>query len=113
MPRAYHIERKEPSEVDPEERLQVGAVVFSRASKEGLNHEECRHDEKEPGTGFLCGGKRYLVRSTEGHCLLLAPVPPQEIPPAKHPKEQTGSREQCGERKYAPYDGVCSCVIAD
>ena len=101
------------AEVDAEEGLQVGAIVFGRSSEHGLDEEQRGHDEEEPRTGVLRGREDDFVGSAERHALLLAPMPAHHVPSAKHGQQQARAAEQGGEREHAPYNRVCRGVVVD
>ena len=97
MPGANYIEGQDATEVNAEEGLQIGAVVFGGATEQRLHDEQGCHDEEEPGAHFLRGSEQHLVRCAEGHALRLTSMPSQEIPSTKCGEEEPGPTQQRSE----------------
>jgi len=79
VPRANDIEGKQPPKIDAKKGLEISQVVLGSASKEGLDYEQCRHLEKEPGARVLRRRQYDFIWRTEGHALLFATMPPHQI----------------------------------
>ena len=97
MPGADYVEGQDATEVNAEEGLQIGAVVFGGATEQRLCDEQSCHDEEEPGANFLRGSEQHIVRCAEGDALRLASMPSQKVPATKCGEEEAGPTQQRGE----------------
>ena len=80
MPGPQQVVGQDLGEIEPEEAVDLSAVVLGRGSDERLDQEQRGHHEEEPRCRPLCGRQRDVARRAEGERRLLAAVPPEVAP---------------------------------
>jgi hypothetical protein len=94
VPGAHDVEGQVAVTVEAEEPSDLGAVVLAGHADEGLDQEQGRHGQEEPGGGFLRRGEGYPVGRPERQLLLVAAVPPEPVPPAEHRKQRPDAGQE-------------------
>src|SRR5262245_8702053 len=80
MPGAHQIEWKDDGQINAEEIREFRSIMFRGAAHQRLYQKQQGHNRKETGGGALAWCQSHLTRRAKRECLLLAPVPTQEIP---------------------------------
>src|SRR5262245_12596885 len=83
MPGAHQVEWKNDGQIDAEEVREFRSIMFRGTTHQRLYQKQHGHDRKETGGGALAWSQGHLTGCAKRERLLLAPMPTQEIPPAK------------------------------
>ena len=100
-------------EIEPEEAVDLGAVVLGGGADERLDQEQRGHHEEEPRACPLSRRQRHVPGRAERQARLLATVPAQEPPAPEDAEQDPDAAQQRDQREDAPDDHVGGGPVVD
>ncbi len=114
VPGAHEVVREPLREIDPEEVVDLRAVVLRRRADQRLQQEQRGHHEEEPRARALRRRERDVAGRPERQRRLLAPVPAEPpAPAAERAEQQADAAQQRDQRQHGPHEHIGRRRVVD